>query len=86
MNSISDEFARLEKAVEGLVGRYRRLAHENAELRRVVAERDHRVRGLEGKILELNQRRQDVAKRVDELIVEIQQVEDRLGVAEKLDV
>ncbi len=44
------------------------------------------MRSLEGKILESNQRRQDVAKRVDELIVEIQQLEDRLGVAEKLDV
>ena len=86
MSSIPDEFAKLEESVRGLVGRYRRLAQENAELRRAVVQRDQRIRGLEGKILELNQRRQDVTKRVDELIVEIQQLEDRLGVAEDLDV
>jgi chromosome segregation ATPase len=86
VGSIPDEFAKLEEAVRGLVGRHRRLAQENAELRRAVAQRDQSIRALEGRILEQNQRRQDVAKRVDELIVEIQQLEDRLGVAEKLDV
>ena len=55
---------------------HRRLQHENSALRSEVDEHERRARALEGQLLDANQRRQDVAKRIDELIAQI----DHLGV------
>jgi hypothetical protein len=46
---------------------------------RELGDRDHRIGVLEGQILELNQRRQDVGKRIDELISQIEHLDTRLG-------
>lgn len=72
-------FERLERAVAKLVEEYRALRRENARLIRELGDRDHRIGVLEGQILELNQRRQDVGKRIDELISQIEHLDTRLG-------
>jgi peptidoglycan hydrolase CwlO-like protein len=62
--------------VTALVEAHARLERENAELRVAVDAKERRVRELDGQVLEANQRRQDVTKRIDELIAQI----DHLGV------
>ena len=49
----------------------RELERQNLALRRDLVERDSRARVLETEILELNQKRQDVAKRIDDLISQL---------------
>ena len=73
------DFARLERAVQTLVEKYRSLQGENAMLRGALEEREGQIRTLDGEMLELNQRRQDVAKRVDDLIAQIEQLDARFG-------
>ena len=75
------DFDRLERAVTKLVEQQRALRQENARLIRELGDRDHRIGVLEGQILELNQRRQDVGKRVDELISQIEHLDARFGVS-----
>jgi chromosome segregation ATPase len=64
--------------VTKLVEEHRALRQENARLIRELGDRDHRISVLEGQILELNQRRQDVGKRIDELISQIEHLDTRL--------
>ncbi len=66
----------MEKAVAALVDSHRSLQQENAALREQIDAGNQRVRNLDEKLLQANQRRQDVAKRIDELIAQI----DHLGV------
>jgi chromosome segregation ATPase len=75
----SYDFARLERAVTELADAHRRMRDENAALQRDVAEKNLRIRLLDEKILDANQRRSDVTKRVDELIAQIDQLESQLG-------
>ena len=44
-------------------------------MRRELEHRAQRIRALDGKLLEANQKRQDVVKRIDELIAQIAQLE-----------
>jgi septal ring factor EnvC (AmiA/AmiB activator) len=69
------DLQRLERVVKALVGSHQRLQHENAALRADLDQNNRRIRGLDEKLLQANQRRQDVAKRIDELIAQI----DHLG-------
>ena len=68
-------FARLERAVAALVDRHERLRSENVALRHDLLERERRIRHLDEQLLEANQRRQDVGKRIDELIAQIDQLD-----------
>jgi len=61
--------------VEALADRCRRLREENARLERAAAEREQRVAGLETQLREANQLRRDVAKRLDDLIGQIDHLE-----------
>ena len=61
--------------VRSLVKKYRVLQGENASLRADLEGRDSRIRSLDDQILEMNQNRQDAAKRIDDLIAQI----DHLG-------
>jgi septal ring factor EnvC (AmiA/AmiB activator) len=61
------------------VEKYRVLQVENASLRADLEGRDSRIRSLDDQILEMNQTRQDVAKRIDDLIAQIDQLDERLG-------
>jgi chromosome segregation ATPase len=72
-------FERLDQLVRGLVERYRTLQRENASLRAELDGRDSRIRSLDDQILELNQTRQDAAKRIDDLISQIDQIDARFG-------
>jgi chromosome segregation ATPase len=71
-------FERLEALVRELVERHRRLAAEHARLREGVKERDARIRTLDSQLVELNQKRKDAAKRIEELIEQIAGVEAEL--------
>ena len=79
----SFDFERLERAVEALSEAHRRLREENVALRRKVEERSRRVRALEERLIEANQQRQDVAKRVDELIAQLDHLDGQLGRSEE---
>lgn len=57
--------------MEKLVARLRALRTENAGLRALLQERDERLR-------ELNQRRQDAIKRIDDLVVQLDELDERL--------
>ncbi len=58
-----------------LANAYRRQRLENLALRRDLEQKSQRIRALDGKLLEANQKRQDVAKRIDELIAQIDQLD-----------
>ena len=62
---------------------YRSAQEDKGALRRRVEEQNRHIRSLEGRLLEANQRRQDVAKRIDELVAQLAQVEGQLGQAER---
>lgn len=64
--------------MRSLVERYQALVGENARLRQELEERGGRVRVLDDQILEMNQRRQDAAKRIDDLIAQIDQIDAQL--------
>jgi septal ring factor EnvC (AmiA/AmiB activator) len=68
--------------VSGLADACRRQRDENAALRRKLEEQGQRLRVLEGQLLDANQRRQDVAKRIDELISQIDHLEGQLARAQ----
>jgi septal ring factor EnvC (AmiA/AmiB activator) len=65
--------------VRALVEEQRRLRGETAVLREQLRERSRAVRSLEGQLLEANQRRQDVAKRIDDLISQIAQLDQHFS-------
>lgn len=54
------------------------MTKRNGALRVEVEEKSQRIRALEEELLATNQRRQDVIKRVDELIAQIDQVDVQL--------
>ncbi|MDJ0853158.1 MAG: hypothetical protein QNK04_32725 [Myxococcota bacterium] len=66
----------------GLVRALQRQQDETASLRRRMEEKNRRIRSLEGQLLDANQKRQDVAKRVDELISQLDHLDNQLGSAE----
>jgi len=72
------DIERLERAVQALAERYAVLRDENTKLARDVAERDQRIAQLEGESRQQNQRRRDVARRIDDLIGQIDELEGRL--------
>ena len=55
------------------------LQGENASLRADLEGRDSRIRSLDDQILEMNQNRQDVAKRIDDLIAQIDHLDERFS-------
>jgi uncharacterized protein YhaN len=79
----SVDFERLERAVEALSEAHRRLRDENLALRRKVEERARRARALEERLIEANQQRQDVVKRVDELIAQLDHLDGQLDRSEE---
>ena len=75
-------FDRLERAVAALVEQHERMQEDNGELRRELDEKVERLRALEEQLLEANQRRKDVAKRVDDLIAQLDQLDTQIGSVE----
>ena len=76
------DFERLERAVVALADECRTQRSLNAQLRGDLDSQRHRIRALEGQLLEANQKRQDVAKRVDELIAQLDHLDGELDAAE----
>ena len=70
--------ARLDAAVTALVEANEKLRSERDALRASVSEKAETIRTLESEVLAANQRRQDVAKRIDELIGQIDQLDAQL--------
>jgi chromosome segregation ATPase len=64
--------------VSSLARAYRRTQEDKGALRRRVEEQNRQIRSLEGRLLEANQRRQDVAKRIDELVAQLDHLEGQL--------
>ena len=77
------DFTRLERAVTSLARAYRSAQEDKGALRCRVEEQNRHIRSLEGRLLEANQRRQDVAKRIDELVAQLDHLEGQLGQAER---
>jgi chromosome segregation ATPase len=73
---------RLERAIAGLVEDNARLREAASEMRHALDERTARIVRLEGELRESNQRRQDVAKRIDELISQMDALDAQLASAE----
>lgn len=71
------DLARLEAAVQALTERFVALRDENAKLAREVAARDGRIEELEAETRRMQQTRRDVARRIDQLIQQIDQLEGR---------
>jgi chromosome segregation ATPase len=69
----SQDFARLERAVRALAAEHALLRGENVELREKLDQATVRIRSQDERILAENQRRQDVLKRLDELLGRIEQ-------------
>ena len=65
-----------------LVEQHERMQKSALELRTGIRERDERIRGLEEELLQANQSRKDVGKRIDELIGQIDQIESGLQASE----
>ena len=72
-------FERLESLVRSLIERYEALAVEHAQLRAAIKERDARGKALEAQLVESNQTRRDAAKRIDDLLAQLDRVEAEVG-------
>lgn len=62
-----------------MVERHLALRAENAELREKLADREARVHALDDQLREINQRRQDATKRIDELIRQVERLDASFG-------
>ena len=71
----SYDFERLERVVSSSPPPTGTSAPRTQALRRELEQRGQRIRALDGKLLEANQKRQDVVKRIDELIAQIDQLD-----------
>lgn len=78
-NQDASQFERLEALVRALVDRHRALEDERQQLRAGLKERDSRIKALDVQLVDMNQTRRDAAKRIDELIAQLDQVEAEVG-------
>ncbi len=76
------DFERLERVVAALLEAHRARSVENAGLRVKLEEKTRGIRSLEGQLLEANQKRQDVSKRIDEMIAQLDHLDAQLASAE----
>lgn len=76
------DIERLERAIVGLVEQNARLREEAVSLRGMLGDRASRIAQLESELLDANQRRNDVAKRIDELISQLDALDAQLASAE----
>jgi septal ring factor EnvC (AmiA/AmiB activator) len=70
----ASQFERLEALVRSLVDRHRALAQERTQLRERLAQREARIKALDAQLVEANQTRRDAAKRIDELVAQLDRV------------
>ena len=75
----ASQFERLETLVRAMVDRHRALEEERQKLRAGLKEREARIKALDAQLVDMNQTRRDAAKRIDELITQLDQVEAEVG-------
>ena len=75
----ASQFERLETLVRAMVDRHRALEEERQKLRAGLKEREARIKALDAQLVDMNQTRRDAAKRIDELITQLDQVEAEIG-------
>lgn len=73
------DLGRLERAVSALIAQNQQLREESSALQAQLQQRAGRIAALEGQLLEANQKRKDVGKRIDELIAQIDQLDVQLA-------
>jgi chromosome segregation ATPase len=73
------DLERLERAVTALIDSTDRLRQENRLLREQLTSKQQRIQALEGDLRHANQRRQDIAKRIDELIAQIDHLDAQIS-------
>ena len=73
------DLARLERAVSLLLDERLRLQNENATLRDQLEEGNQRLGRLDEELLDLNQRRRDAMKRLDDVIAQLDELETRVA-------
>jgi septal ring factor EnvC (AmiA/AmiB activator) len=76
---VTPDLERLEKAVLELASRHAAVRGDNARLLRALAESQRRVAQLEAELRQGNQLQNDVAKRIDDLVGQIDQIEERFA-------
>lgn len=79
---MAPEWERLERAVVELASRHAALRQEQARLIEALGASERRVAELEAELREANQRRTDVAKRIDDLVGQLDQIETRFAARE----
>ena len=78
-DSAASDWERLERAVLALASRYAAIHQEQVRLTEALGASERRVAELEAELREANQLRSDVAKRVDDLVGQIDQIETRFA-------
>lgn len=76
---MTPDLERLEKAVLELAARHAALSGDHARLTRALAESQRHVARLEAELRQGNQLQSDVAKRIDDLLGQIDQIEERFA-------
>ena len=74
----ASRFERLEELVRTLVERHRALSAERTQLRERLVQRDARIKTLDAQLVQLNQTRRDAAKRIDELVAQLDRVQQEI--------
>ncbi len=74
----ASKFERLEALVRELIERHGALVTERARLQERLAQREARLQFLDAQLVESNQTRRDAAKRVDELIAQLERVQQEV--------
>ncbi len=77
-DSLPYGFDRLEAAVTALAERCEGLQQECADLRGQLSDRNARLNAREAELIDANQLRQEVGKRIDELIAQIDLLDGQL--------
>ena len=77
-DSLPYGFVRLEAAVTALAERGEGLQQECADLRGQLSDRNARLNAREAELIDANQLRQEVGKRIDELIAQIDLLDGQL--------
>ena len=72
-------FERLEALVRTLVERHGALNTDRKQLRERIAQRDARIKTLDARLVQSNQLRRDAAKRIDELLAQLDRLEAEIA-------
>lgn len=79
------DYGRLDRAIESLLEDHARLRTQNRSLRAVVGERESKITDLEAQLLASDQKREDAIKRIDELVLRLEQIDAALERADERD-